>query len=73
VWFKDGSVAFVEIGRGTVTRWSPQRGTEVIAQPGGGPNGMAVGPDGALYVCNNGGFLWKEESGFSRPYLPALD
>jgi gluconolactonase len=22
---------------------------------GGGPNGAAIGPDGALYVCNNGG------------------
>jgi gluconolactonase len=24
---------------------------------------MAVGPDGDLYVCNNGGFLWHEKNG----------
>jgi gluconolactonase len=31
--------------------------TEVakVADVPGGPNGMAVGPDGALYLCNNGG------------------
>jgi len=29
-----------------------------IANVGGGPNGAAVGADGALYVCNNGGLPW---------------
>ena len=29
--------------------------TETIADIPGGPNGAAVGPDGAFYVCNNGG------------------
>src|SRR6185295_13821446 len=28
---------------------------------GGGPNGAAVGPDGRLYVCQNGGFTWTEQ------------
>ncbi len=27
-----------------------------MAEPGGGPNGLAMGPDGKLYCCNNGGF-----------------
>ena len=25
---------------------------------GGGPNGAALGPDGKIYLCNNGGFSW---------------
>lgn len=29
---------------------------DVLAVTSGGPNGMALGPDGALYVCNSGGF-----------------
>jgi len=67
VALKDGSVALVEIARGTVTRVAPDGATSIIADVGGGPNGLAVGPDGALYVCNNGGFAWHEEPGLLRP------
>ncbi len=69
----DGSVALVEIARGTVTRVSPDGSVDIVAETGGGPNGMAVGPDGAFYVCNNGGFLWRTEAGFTRPVLQAPD
>ena len=51
----DGSVLVTEIEAGRVTRVRPDGGKEVVATCGGGPNGAAVGPDGALYVCNNGG------------------
>jgi gluconolactonase len=34
---------------------------------------MALGPDGALYVCNNGGFTWAEEGGWLRPVGLARD
>jgi gluconolactonase len=51
----DGSVLFVEIGRGTVSRVTASGELEVIADCGGGPNGLAIGGDGAAYVCNNGG------------------
>lgn len=58
----DGSVILVEIARGTLSRVSPGGEVDVIAEPGGGPNGAAMGPDGHCYVCNNGGFEWHQSS-----------
>ena len=50
----DGSVVVVELAGGRITRcWNGR--TETVCEIGGGPNGAAIGPDGALYVCNNGG------------------
>jgi gluconolactonase len=63
----DGSVILVEIERGTISRVSHDGVVSVMAQTGGGPNGLALGPDGALYVCNNGGFAWSDEPGMLRP------
>jgi gluconolactonase len=64
----DGSVLVVEIKRGTVARVDPASGSvERIAQTGGGPNGAALGPDSKLYVCNNGGFEWREHNGITMP------
>ena len=54
----DGSVIVVEIHRGTLSRVTPEGKIEVIAELGGGPNGAAIGPDGDVYVCNDGGFIW---------------
>ena len=56
----DGSVLLVEIRRGTLSRVDPSGKVSVVAELGGGPNGAAIGPDGAVYVCNNGGFTWIE-------------
>ncbi len=69
----DGSIALVEIERQTVSRVRPNGAVEVIARTGGGPNGMALGPDGALYVANNGGFAWRIEHGMLRPVLEPSD
>ena len=64
----DGSVVLVEIARGTLTRVAPDGEVSVVAELGGGPNGAALGPDGAMYVCNNGGcFSWDEVMGFTLP------
>lgn len=54
VAFADGSVIVVELAGGRITRCWHGR-TETVCDIGGGPNGAAIGPDGALYVCNNGG------------------
>ena len=70
----DGSVIVVEIKAGRITRVRPDGRQEVVASPGGGPNGLAIGPDGALYVCNNGGFAWYgEEMGLMLPGHAADD
>ncbi len=63
----DGSVLVVEIKRGTLTRVKPNGKLEVIAETGGGPNGAAIGPDGMVYVCNDGGFQWMEMDGLTIP------
>jgi gluconolactonase len=63
----DGSVLVVEIRRGTLTRVAPDGTKTVVARTGGGPNGAAVGPDGQIYVCNNGGFEWHELGGLTVP------
>ncbi len=63
----DGSVILVEIARGTLTRVMPDGRTHVIAELGGGPNGAAMGPDGKIYVCNNGGFSWHQRNGGLMP------
>jgi gluconolactonase len=63
----DGSVILVEIQRGTLTRVKPDGKLQVLAKLGGGPNGAAMGPDGAIYVCNNGGFEWTKRGGLLFP------
>ncbi len=67
VWMPDGSILLVEIASGQITRVAPDGSKSVVATPGGGPNGMAVGPDGKLYVCNNGGFNYHESNGYLAP------
>ena len=67
VWMPDGSIVLVEIKGGRVTRVAPDGARAAIATPGGGPNGAAIGPDGKLYVCNNGGFEWHEVGGLTLP------
>ena len=58
----DGSVILVEIRRGTLTRVTPDGKRSTVAELGGGPNGTAIGPDGAAYICNNG-FAWTWQEG----------
>lgn len=59
----DGSFLLVEIAARTLTRISPGGEIDRFAMLGGGPNGAAIGPDGAAYVCNNGGLAFAEQDG----------
>jgi gluconolactonase len=65
----DGSIVVTEIKSGTLARVQPDASGSVdrFAELGGGPNGAALGPDGFLYVANNGGFLWSEFNGITIP------
>ena len=67
VAMNDGSVLIVELERGTLTRVDVDGSVDVIAQVGGGPNGAAIGPDGACYLCNNGGASFVESDGLLLP------
>lgn len=63
----DGDVLVVEVRGGRLTRVHPDGTKDVVADVGGGPNGAAIGPDGAAYVVNNGGFAWTK---LPDPWIP---
>ena len=50
----DGSVILTEMFASRLTRIAPDGTKTTVAEINGSPNGLAVGPDGALYLCNNG-------------------
>ncbi len=69
----DGSVVLVEMFGKCITRVMPDGSTTTVAKIDGGPNGIAVGPDGALYLCNNGGSFTEVNFGgltFPGPFTP---
>ncbi len=64
----DGSVILTEIKAQRLTRVHPDGRKETVVETGGGPNGAAIGPDGAIYITNNGGaFQWLENQGMTIP------
>ena len=70
----DGSVILVEIRSAKLTRVAADGTKTTIAQMTGGPNGAARGPDGKIYVCNNGGFNWTDDATHgTRPTGQATD
>jgi gluconolactonase len=50
----DGSVIVVEMFGERLTLVHPDGTKDTVAEIEGGPNGAAIGPDGAVYLCNNG-------------------
>ncbi|MBS0489456.1 MAG: SMP-30/gluconolactonase/LRE family protein, partial [Proteobacteria bacterium] len=64
----DGSVILTEIKAQRLTRVYPDGRKETVVETGGGPNGAAIGPDGAIYITNNGGsFTWPQQDGLTIP------
>jgi gluconolactonase len=64
----DGSVILVEIEGQRLTRVAADGAKSVVAEIPGGPNGAALGPDGQIYVCNNGGrFAFAKADGLNFP------
>src|SRR5689334_2300884 len=57
----DGSIILTEIKGQRLTRVTPDGRKETVVETGGGPNGAAIGPDGAIWITNNGAsFTWPE-------------
>ena len=69
----DGSIVLVEMFGPRLTRVAPDGTKSTIGEIEGGPNGAAVGPDGAIYLCNNGGCFAAAEFGgmmFPGAFVP---
>src|SRR5579864_5756328 len=62
----DGSVILTEIRNRRCSRVGADGKVTLFSDNGGGPNGLAVGPDGALYCCNNGGSRYVEGSAMGQ-------
>jgi gluconolactonase len=67
----DGSVVLTEIRNNQCSRVTPDGKVSVFSKCGGGPNGLAIGPDGFFYLCNNGGSRYVE--GHSMGVAPHPD
>jgi gluconolactonase len=64
----DGSVILTEIKAQRLSRIAPDGRRETVAEVPGGPNGAAIGPDGAIWITNNGGaFEWLDMGGLTIP------
>jgi gluconolactonase len=66
VWLGPERVAFTQIRGQCVSLWDHGKVSRVAAT-GGGANGATLGPDGALYVANNGGLSYGHDGAWLAP------
>src|SRR5207248_6862710 len=66
VWLGPRRVAFTEIRGQCVSLWH-DGALARVAGTGGGANGAPLGPDGALYVANDGGPSLGHEGRWTPP------
>jgi sugar lactone lactonase YvrE len=66
----DGSIAFVDLLHAKVRAHKDGTTRELATLPGA-PNGMRLGPDGALYIANNGGIAPRslQELAYAEPQI----
>ncbi len=56
-----GDLLVCELRTGSLRRIAANGSSnEIVADCGGSANGAALGPDGAVYVCNSGGWRWTD-------------
>ena len=66
VWLGPRRVAFTQIRGQCISLWDGT-GVSTVARTGGSANGATLGPDGAIYVANNGGLSLGHEGKWEAP------
>lgn len=73
VWMPDGTLLVCQLAGRGLLRFSAA-GERLQEYPTGGtPTGAALGPDGAIYSCNDGDSVWVKRDGTLLPDHEALE
>lgn len=56
----DGRILVTDVRGGAVLAVDREGRVSLYADTGGGPDGLALGPDGVVYCANNGGLQWVD-------------
>src|SRR6266567_8613761 len=68
----DGSVVLTEIRNQRCSRVSPDGKVSVFSECGGGPNGLAIGPDGFFYCATMAAAGMSRASRWGRGRIPTI-
>ena len=63
----DGSIVLVAIEAGRITRVLADGTKQTVADPGGGPNGLAICPNGTCIAKTNGGLIYHDRGALLVP------